>query len=154
MPKPKQVKLSDILDESIETTRKRINRKGIKIYKKLKTLHKVHTEADPFQISEVFNNVFINAFQAIDGNSGKIFVEGELDETGYILIKIKDNGAGMDEENLKQVFEPFYTSKSKGTGLGLTICKELISLHGGDILIHSKRSKGTTVTVKLPYKRK
>lgn len=68
-------------------------------------------------------------------------------------INISDNGIGIDEEDLEKIFQPFFTRKSKGTGLGLTICNELVRLHGGKIDIKSKKGEGTTVTITLRVKR-
>ena len=72
----------------------------------------------------------------------------------FIVIIIKDNGVGIDKDDINKIFDPFFTKKAKGTGLGLTICKELVNLHGGTLSIKSEKNKGTIVTIKIPIKRK
>src|SRR3989339_742703 len=86
--------------------------------------------------------------------NGKISINASIECKKFIIIDFKDNGIGIDKEDLDKIFEPFFTKKAKGTGLGLTICNELINLHGGIIDIKSKKGKGTTVTLKFPIKRK
>ena len=72
------------------------------------------------------------------------------------MVKVarKDTGVGIAQEDLDRVFEPFFTRKSKGTGLGMTICNELVNLHQGKIEIKSRQGQGTTVCVFLPADRR
>lgn len=65
-------------------------------------------------------------------------------------MEFRDNGTGIDKEDISSVFNPFFSRKSKGTGLGLTICKELIELHGGEIKLESEKNSGTTVKIIIP----
>jgi signal transduction histidine kinase len=71
---------------------------------------------------------------------------------GHVLIEVEDTGHGMDEEELSQVFTPFFTKKEKGTGIGLTICKRIIEAHGGAIEVHSRKGLGTRITITLPVR--
>jgi signal transduction histidine kinase len=71
-------------------------------------------------------------------------------EKDRILIRIKDRGKGMDRETLENIFIPFYTKKATGTGLGMSISKNIIEGHGGKIYIHSKQGLGTEVKIELP----
>ncbi|NIM17823.1 MAG: hypothetical protein GTO45_38090 [Candidatus Aminicenantes bacterium] len=70
----------------------------------------------------------------------------------HVLIEVEDTGHGMDEEELSQIFTPFFTRKVKGTGIGLTICKRIIEAHGGNIEVHSRKDFGTRITITLPVK--
>lgn len=70
----------------------------------------------------------------------------------YIIIKIKDNGSGMDKETLDNIGKMFYTTKIKGTGLGVSLSKEIIKLHDGNMKYESIPGKGTTVSITLPLK--
>jgi len=72
-------------------------------------------------------------------------------KTQKCSIKIHDNGSGIAPENLSIVFEPLYSSKANGIGLGLSICKQIVENHGGTIMLTSKTGKGTTVNIELPY---
>jgi signal transduction histidine kinase len=101
--------------------------------------------ADPMQIKQVFNNIISNAIQAMTkGGSLEITCEVSGDK---ILISFKDNGEGISEENMGKMFQPLYTTKAKGIGLGMTICKNLIEANGGNIDIKSKLGVGTTVVL-------
>ena len=71
-----------------------------------------------------------------------------------LRVSVQDNGVGIAEEDLNKIFEPFFTRKSKGTGLGMTICNELVNLHQGKIEIDSQLGEGTTVSIILPMHRR
>ena len=106
--------------------------------------------ADPFQMRQVFLNVLTNAAQAIDGE-GAISIEATpLPDQGEVAITIHDTGVGIPPEALQSVFEPLYTTKATGTGLGLPICKEIIENHQGRISLTSQSGEGTTITILLP----
>jgi len=100
---------------------------------------------DARKIEGVLSNIINNAVQAIDGQ-GEIDVETESDSE-FLTINIKDSGPGISDENLDKIFEPMFTTKSTGTGLGLVICKSIIEQHGGTI---SVSNKPTTFSIKLP----
>ena len=100
---------------------------------------------DARKIEGVLSNIINNAVQAIDGQ-GEIDVETESDSE-FLTINIKDSGPGISDENLNNIFEPMFTTKTTGTGLGLVICKSIIEQHGGTI---SVSNKPTTFSIKLP----
>jgi len=154
MPKYEKVAIYDLLSECIDFAEKKFYKQNIIVAKKLKSIRKTLVEVDPLQFTEIFNNILNNAFQAILNKNGKISINASIECKKFIIIDFKDNGIGIDKEDLDKIFEPFFTKKAKGTGLGLTICNELINLHGGIIDIKSKKGKGTTVTLKFPIKRK
>ena len=102
---------------------------------------------DARKIEGVLSNIINNAVQAIDGQ-GEIDVETESDSE-FLTINIKDSGPGISDENLNNIFEPMFTTKTTGTGLGLVICKSIIEQHGGII---SVSNKPTPFSIKLPLK--
>ena len=104
------------------------------------------------QLSQVFMNVFVNAAQAIEGK-GNITIAGDCDEQ-WCTLTITDDGPGIAEDTLKQIFEPFYTTKpiGQGTGLGLSISHDIIQHHGGTMTVESQLGAGTTFTIRLPLK--
>ncbi len=112
--------------------------------------------ADPAQLKQVFLNVILNAVEAIDGQMEKrltLVVAGgrSLDyQSRYLLISVADTGKGIPEDDIENVFNPFYTTKKDGTGLGLAISYGIISRHGGEMEINSLPGNGTTVLIKLP----
>ncbi len=113
---------------------------------------------DPNQISQAINNLLINSIQAM-GKTGKITIEAsnveELPQelpfkTGsYIIVKITDSGCGIPKKNLTKIFDPFYSTKSNGTGLGLTSTYSIIKKHRGYIEVTSEEDTGTTFTIYL-----
>jgi len=113
---------------------------------------------DPNQISQAINNLLINSIQSMH-NSGKISIEAHNAEevqidnpfkTGsYVMLKISDTGCGISEKNLSKIFDPFYSTKSTGTGLGLTSTYSIIKKHRGYIEVNSEENIGTTFKIYL-----
>ncbi|MBI5116033.1 PAS domain S-box protein [Candidatus Poribacteria bacterium] len=108
---------------------------------------------DAEKMTRVLVNVISNAAEAMpDGGaltiSSRFF---ESTDSGDILkLSIADTGCGIDEESLKRIYEPFFTTKAGGTGLGVSICKKIVEAHGGEFNIKSKADAGTTVEITLP----
>lgn len=108
------------------------------------------TEHDEERLVEVFINILLNSLQAIRAE-GKIVVSTHHDAPkNRVEISIKDNGIGILKEHIAKVFDPFFSTRKTGTGLGLHICHQIVNEHHGSISINSKRNAGTTVTVTLP----
>ncbi len=105
---------------------------------------------DKSQLLRVFNNLILNSIQAIpEGKAGEIIVNVCNDEE-KIIVSVTDNGVGINEEQMKKVFVPNFTTKSSGTGLGLAISRNIIELAGGTIRFESTENTGTTFFVVLP----
>ncbi len=96
----------------------------------------------------VFVNLFINAWQALEG-PGEIQVSSRCDN-GNVVVEISDSGCGMSPQILEKIGQPFFTTKEEGTGLGLSIAQRVISRHGGRMMFESTPQVGTTITVSLP----
>jgi PAS domain S-box-containing protein len=99
----------------------------------------------------VWLNLLINAIDAIDPGPGTIHIKtGRVDDT--IQVSVIDNGMGIPPEHISRIFEPFYTTKDPGhgTGLGLSVCHQIITRHGGQIQVSSQPDEGTAITVTLP----
>jgi len=103
---------------------------------------------DPWLFEKVLWNVLDNAKDAM-GGSGEIRFEYS-EPRGFVEVAIRDSGDGVPEELLRDVFRPFFTTKNRGTGPGLAICKKILDAHGGSISLSSIRNRGTTVTVRVP----
>lgn len=103
------------------------------------------TEGDEKQLSQVFLDLLKNAMQALEGHPhGELSLQAEQDE--HIVIDITDNGPGIPPEIMDKVFIPFFTTKSEGTGIGLSLCKEIIRRHEGHLAIKESRA-GKTVFI-------
>jgi signal transduction histidine kinase len=108
----------------------------------------VDVYGDVKQLETVFSNLILNAIQAKD-NEGKVMIQAsEVDD--YTIIDVIDNGHGITKENLPRIFEPLFTTKPGGTGLGLASVKTIIENHGGTIECSSIVNKGTVFTIRLP----
>ena len=104
--------------------------------------------ADADKMGQVFLNILLNAVQSIEG-AGEIHISTAVDTT-YVSTLFRDTGCGMNEEQRKKVFSPFFTTKEKGTGLGLAVSAKIVEGHGGDIAVESQLGKGTVISVRLP----
>jgi len=108
----------------------------------------IHIKGDLGALEQLFLNLLLNAAQALDsGGVGHVTLTLE---DGTVVVTIRDNGRGMTPDRLERVFEPLFTTRAGGTGLGLTIALRIASAHGGDIRLTSEPDRGTTVEVRLP----
>jgi CheY-like chemotaxis protein len=110
-------------------------------------------EADYGQISQVIQNIVINSKQAMPGG-GKVKISTEDfmidEEKPYLKITLKDNGVGILPEHLNKIFDPYFSTKQSGSGLGLSVCHSIINRHGGKIFVNSQFGIGTTFEILLP----
>jgi signal transduction histidine kinase len=119
---------------------------------------------DPRQMIQVLGNITVNAYQAMK-DGGKLTVSSRqssvkagslitdnssLVTDNWILITVKDSGVGIPPENMGKLFEPLFTTKTKGIGLGLAVSKKLIEANGGRIEVKSETGQGSTFTIWLP----
>ena len=119
---------------------------GIKVNIGAQTLPPI--EIDPLQLGGVFFNIILNAVQAM-GDKGALHIEGTKADN-YVILAFKDTGVGIKEEDKKRIFEPFFSTKPRGTGLGLAMAKVIIEKHNGAISVESEYGRGTTVIIRLP----
>jgi signal transduction histidine kinase len=106
-------------------------------------------QLDREQMKQAFYNVIKNSLEAMRRH-GVLRIRTDLDDT-HVMISFVDTGGGMSPENLSHVFEPYFTTKPSGTGLGLLIVRRIVREHGGELSIESSQGKGLTLTIRLPY---
>jgi len=109
---------------------------------KINTIH-----ADRSYLEQVLINLIKNAIESIKEPEGEISLSSAINGDEQVVLMISDTGVGISKENRAQIFTPFFTTKSNGSGIGLTLCKQIMHLHGGVISIASEPGKGTTVTL-------
>jgi signal transduction histidine kinase len=143
-PDPEVFNLDDLVDESltvavppagIDVTRRRLDEAG-------------GVQADRQQLRQVLLNLLTNAYAAMDGQ-GVLMVDA-VPNGNRVEIRVSDTGVGMDEETVNHIFDPFYTRKAKGIGLGLAVSRRIVEAHGGTIAVRSAPDQGTTFVIKLP----
>jgi two-component system, sporulation sensor kinase E len=137
--------INNLVDEALEKVKVRIEMKGIKIIKDYEPEF-CTIEVDPEQVNIALINLIVNSVEAISHENGLIKISTTIKEE-FCEIEIEDNGTGISNENLERLFEPFFTSKNSGTGLGLTNTQKIILSHGGSIRVKSEEGKGTTFII-------
>jgi two-component system, sporulation sensor kinase E len=105
-------------------------------------------DIDRDQIKQAFYNIIRNAFQAMR-SGGILRIRSGADET-HEFVSFSDTGGGIPPENISRVFEPYFTTRSTGSGLGLLIVRRIVRAHGGEIIIESEQNRGLTLTIRLP----
>ncbi|MBN2063069.1 MAG: GHKL domain-containing protein [Deltaproteobacteria bacterium] len=145
----RECNLEEILHKNMAFLEAELQKKNITYRDNLEG-RSLKIQADADLLYRALLNIFINAMQSFDKN-GSIDVRVNKEKADYIL-EIEDSGKGISKENIKKIFNPFFTTKDQGTGLGLPIVKKIIEGHGGSIGIESKMDSGTKVTIRLPRK--
>jgi signal transduction histidine kinase len=107
-------------------------------------------QVDRDQMKQAFYNIIKNSFEAMK-RRGILCIRTAMDDT-HVRVSFTDNGGGMSAEALSRVFEPYYTTKASGSGLGLLIVRRIVREHGGELAIESTEAKGLTLTIRLPFK--
>ncbi len=151
--RPMKLKLEEadlrvLWEDVLDLHRDELRAKGIKVSGDYAVRHPVAV-FDPHQVRQVFLNVLRNAIEAMP--AGGTLTITMLLEDQFIMFRIGDTGGGIPAGQLQHVFDLFFTTKPKGTGLGLGICRKIMQDHGGDISLASEEGQGTVVTVRLPY---
>jgi len=155
VPQYQRVLICDLMVECVRNFKARYSIYDVEVNMRCECKKRDEIEADPVQITSLFSNILDNAYQSFYGNKGVIDIESFYSRADNSMrIDFRDNGPGISTGNLDKLFEPFFTTKAKGIGLGLTVCKQIVSLHNGNINITSKKSQGTTVSITLPISRK
>jgi two-component system, sporulation sensor kinase E len=106
-------------------------------------------QLDRGQMKQAFYNVIKNSLEAMKRH-GTLRIRTDLDDT-HVIVTFVDTGGGMSPENLSRVFEPYFTTKPSGSGLGLLIVRRIVREHGGELSIESTQGKGLTLAIRLPY---
>jgi signal transduction histidine kinase len=143
-PELEEFDLDDLVDEALTVAAPPA---GIDVARR--TLDDVGgVRGDRQQLRQVLLNLLTNAYAAIDGE-GVIMIDAVADGK-RVEIRVSDTGVGMDEDTVNHIFDPFYTRKAKGIGLGLAVTRRIVEAHGGTIAVRSAPGEGTTFAVKLP----
>ena len=146
---PKSTSLQELVDDSVRLIEQKAKEKQITV----KTLNSVKVDKaviDPDRINQVLLNLYLNAIESME-SGGELGVELSADEENHrIEIRVSDTGCGIPGEHLSRIFDPYFTTKSTGTGLGLAVAHNIMEAMGGKIKISSQPGKGTTFCITIP----
>ena len=151
-PEQRYVNINDLINNTLDLQAYALAANNIKVSLQFERDLPM-TIADPGQLQQVFLNLIMNAETAMKsaGKKGKLLIKTEQTDN-IIRISFKDNGPGIPEENLGNIFNPFFTTREvgEGTGLGLSVCHGIVTEHKGKIWAESEPGKGVTFIVELP----
>jgi signal transduction histidine kinase len=140
--------LNTIIEEAVRFFTPEIQDRDIVLEQELRSdLPLLQLDRD--QMKQAFYNVIKNSLEAMKRH-GTLHIRTDMDDTN-VIVSFVDTGSGMSAGNLSRVFEPYFTTKSSGSGLGLLIVRRIVREHGGELSIESGQGKGLTLTIRLPY---
>jgi signal transduction histidine kinase len=143
----KRMDVHQVIDELVNFIRYELEQSGVTIEKK-QGRNLPRLDLDQKYLKQALLNIVKNG-QAAMPEGGTLTI-ATREEEGYVHIDISDTGVGIDEEKVAKIFEPYYTTKDSGSGLGLTVAYKVVNEHGGEISVKSKEGKGTTFTLSFP----
>lgn len=147
LPKPNftEFPVLEVMNESIVLFNQEIKER--KIHVDVDCSEKLVLTADYDLISQVLINLLKNALEAVSDDNGGILIIGNRDENGSIRISVEDNGTGIPPDQLENIYIPFFTTKEDGSGIGLSLSRQIMRIHKGKIQVSSEENKGTRFTL-------
>jgi len=151
---PEPTDVSRLVQQRLENFLERAREKGVAFVTQF-TGECKPLQLDHGRMAQVFDNVIQNAMEAMPESGGTVWinVEGLTQSNARMAcVQFRDSGEGIRQEDVSRIFDPFFTTKASGTGIGLSICHELVLAHGGEIQVESGEGRGTTVRILLPFR--
>ena len=151
-PRKHRFDLNEAINEVIVLARSAIAKNGVSVQTRLME-GLAAVEADRVQLQQVILNLILNAVDAmgaVDGRVRELLISTEQSRTNGVLVAVRDSGPGIDPERIERVFEAFYTTKSSGVGMGLSICRSIIDAHGGRLWAAANEPRGAVFQFSLP----
>lgn len=147
-PQLRPENVNTIVEEAVRFFTPELQDRGMVVEQELRSdLPLLQLDRD--QMKQAFYNVIKNSVEAMDPH-GMLRIRTDLADT-HVIIRFIDTGGGMSAENLSRVFEPYFTTKPSGSGLGLLIVRRIVREHGGELSVESSEGQGLTVTIRLPF---
>ncbi len=148
-PEVKSIYVRDLFENICNLMQPETDRKNIEIEIVLKDMD-LKIEADETLMEQVLINLVVNAMEAVkDKEEGKITLSAGKNYKNKAYIKVSDNGSGMDKDILENIFIPFFSTKKRGSGIGLSLCKQIMMLHKGNVQVQSKLGEGSAFTMQF-----
>ena len=149
LPQLETVDLNEVIREMLMLLRDEVYRHSIAMHTELAP-DLPNVKADRVQLQQVFMNLMLNAIEAMKDTAGELTIKSELSDHGELLVSIGDTGIGLPAEKPEQIFDAFFTTKSQGTGMGLTITRSIIEAHRGRLWAANNSPRGATFQFTLP----
>jgi len=137
-----------IFEEALQLLRPQIEQQHIRVKKKFRRLPKILMDRE--QIKQAIFNLLLNAIQAMPKGGSLVLRSGKSEEGKWASVSIQDSGIGIPPEDMNKLFDPFFSTKESGVGLGLSIAHRIIDQHCGKMEVESRPGKGTTFTILIP----
>ncbi len=151
-PRKHRFDLNEAINEVIVLARSAIAENGVSLQTRL-TEGLAPVEGDRVQLQQVILNLILNAVEAmsaVDERVRELLISTRESRTNGVLVAVHDSGPGIDPENIERVFDAFYTTKSSGVGMGLSICRSIIDAHGGRLCAGANEPRGAVFEFTLP----
>ena len=151
-PRKAHFNLNHAIDEVIVLARSAIARNGVSV-QTLRAEGSAPVQGDRVQLQQVVLNLILNAVEAmgsVEAGPRELLISTEQNQAKGVLVAVRDSGPGLDPENLERVFEAFYTTKTSGMGMGLSICRSIIDAHGGRLWAGANEPRGAVFQFTLP----
>ncbi|RNI34261.1 sensor histidine kinase [Hanamia caeni] len=147
-PNVKKVLVRDLFENLYQLMEPTLDKKNIEMDIVLKDTS-LSVEVDPSLIEQVLINLVVNAIEALKDRENAMIVLSATSNNNKVAIKVADNGTGIPDDVLENIFIPFFSTKKTGSGIGLSLCKQIMMLHKGNINVHSVPGQGTAFTLQF-----
>ena len=150
-PRKDRFEVNEAIEEVIVMVRSAIDKNKVSIRTDFMA-NSIPVEGDRVQLQQVVLNLILNAVEAmssVEEGARELSIRTEQDQTGGVLVAVRDSGPGIDE-HFERVFDPFYTTKTSGLGMGLAICRSIIVAHGGRLWVDANEPRGAVFQFTLP----
>jgi signal transduction histidine kinase len=141
------VQINQVIDNAIDAFSPQIETRKIQV-KRLYHCVPPPITADPTELEQIFTNLFLNALDAM-GRGGSLAIE-LLEKGGRVIVTVSDSGNGIAEDIIPNIFEPFFSTKSRGTGMGLPVAQRIARMYGGNMEVERSSHEGTTFRLEFP----
>lgn len=151
-PRQDEFEITEAIDEVLSLTHGEIARDGVCLYREFGA-RLPRVRADRVQLQQVIMNLVTNAVEAMSGlpqGERELRISAYTPEVGSIRVTVRDSGPGLDSANFERVFDPFYSTKPEGLGIGLSICRSIIEAHDGQLWVEANEPRGAAFALTLP----
>lgn len=151
----KQIDLGVLLRKVLELTDTEIRRRRVKLALELDDESRLQVEGNEVQLQQVMLNIVINAIDSMSSitERDRVLRVAANTSNGEVLVSVEDTGTGIDPDNLDKIFNPFFTTKHQGMGMGLSICKSIVEAHGGTLTAKNRTDRGAIFQIAVPQLR-